>query len=151
MVARVISIKNGEGAAPHAAAIVDTLTLDHAARHVRRRRFTCDGGTEIALDLPAAAHLREGDRLVLEDDREIAIRAAVEPLLEVRPGADAALAALAWHLGNRHVPISIGEGRIVVARDAVLMRMLEGLGATLREVDEPFEPVSGAYHHHDHQ
>ena len=66
------------------------------------------------------------------------------------PGEGVPLAALAWHLGNRHTPAQIERDRILVARDLVLARMLEGLGATLREVEEPFEPVRGAYHSHNH-
>lgn len=127
-----------------------TLTLDHAARHLRRARLTCDDGGIVVVDLPEAAHLAHGDRLVLEDGRAVEVRAAVEPLLEIVPGDGNTVATLAWHLGNRHVPAQIEADRILVGRDPVLARMLEGLGARLREVDEPFEPVRGAYHSHGH-
>ena len=128
----------------------DTLTLDHAARHVRRKAFTCDGGTRVALDQADAMRLRDGDRLVLEDGREIAVRAADEALTEVTASDPARLAEFAWHIGNRHTPCRVEPGRILIARDPVLARMLEGLGAGLREVTGPFEPMGGAYHSHGH-
>lgn len=128
----------------------DTLTLDHAARHVRRKAFTCDGGTRVALDLPDAVQLRDGDRLVLEGGGEVLVRAAHEALLEVTARDPARLAEIAWHVGNRHAPARVEVYRIVIARDPVLARMLTGLGAEVREVDEPFEPMRGAYHSHGH-
>lgn len=124
-----------------------TLTLDHAARHVRRTTLTCDDGTRVALDLPQAMHLAHGDRLMTADGG-IVVRAAAEPLLEAVASDGMSIAALAWHLGNRHTPAQIEGERILVPRDPVLARMLGGLGASVREVEEPFEPVRGAYHSH---
>ena len=46
--------------------------------------------------------------------------------------------------------IQIDEARILIRRDHVIRAMLEGLGATVTEVIEQFQPVHGAYHGHDH-
>ena len=129
---------------------LDSLTLDHAARHVRRKAFTCDGGTRIALDLPDAVQLRDGDLLALDDGGTILVRAAPERLIEIATADPARLAILAWHIGNRHAPAQVEAGRILIAHDAVLGRMLESMGAAVREVSEPFEPERGAYHSHGH-
>ena len=75
-----------------------------------------------------------------EDRRLVAVRAAVEPLLEVRGD----LARLAWHIGNRHAPARIEADRLLVRRDRVMAQMLEGLGAALAEIDGPFVPEGGA-------
>ena len=70
-----------------------------------------------------------------------------------------ALARVAWHLGNRHTPAQIEEGRILIQPDHVLAEMVEGLGAHVHRVKRPFEPEGGAYgghgplhasHHHHH-
>ncbi len=58
----------------------------------------------------------------------------------------------AYHLGNRHVPVQIGDGFLRIATDHVLCDMLLGLGAHVQEMEAPFEPESGAYgggHGHD--
>jgi urease accessory protein len=52
---------------------------------------------------------------------------------------------LAWHIGNRHLPAQIGEGRILIREDSVIEEMLIGLGAGVRHVTEPFTPEAGAY------
>jgi urease accessory protein len=85
-------------------------------------------------------------------------------LLEVRGRDPVHLAGLAWHIGNRHLAAAIEAGRILILRDHVISAMLEGLGAVVRDVVEPFNPLGGAYsgesgghgthghaHGHDHE
>jgi urease accessory protein len=40
----------------------------------------------------------------------------------------------------------IEKKRILVPRDHVAKAMLQGLGAEVRDVTEPFIPMQGAYH-----
>lgn len=64
-------------------------------------------------------------------------------------------ARIAWHLGNRHIPIQIlFECSLRIQDDHVLVHMVEGLGARVRRHEAPFTPEPGAYagggHSHDH-
>jgi len=130
---------------------IDTITLDHQARHRRRMAMTSDGGLRFLLDLPEAAYLRHGDGLVLEDGRVVLIKAAPEALLEIRARDARHLSALAWQIGNRHLEAQIEADRILIRRDHVIAAMLHGLGAATREVVEIFTPEAGAYDgHHRH-
>ena len=130
---------------------VDCLTLAAHDRHRRRVRLTCDGGTDLLLDLDRATLLDDGDGLRLDDGGWIAVRAAVEEVLEVTAPSAAALARLAWHIGNRHHPAQLDDGRILVAADPVMASMLRALGADLRPCRALFRPEGGAYDtHHDH-
>jgi len=137
-----------------------TITLDETARHRRRMMMTSDrlpSGATISflLDLPAARLLRHGDGLVLDDSRVIEVCAEPEPLIEVR-GRDAAhLLALAWQIGNRHLAAEIAAETIRIRRDHVIRAMLMGLGATVADIEAPFDPEGGAYGgahagHHEH-
>jgi urease accessory protein len=56
------------------------------------------------------------------------------------------LARVAYHLGNRHVALQIGEGWLRYSHDHVLDEMARGLGAQLSVEQAPFEPEGGAYH-----
>ncbi len=128
----------------------DSVTLAHDERHRRRVRLVADGGLEFLLDLAEARVLRDGDRLVLEDGRRVAVRAAEEDVLEARAPTAAGLARLAWHLGNRHAPVQVleEEGALRLKADHVLERLLrEHLGAEVRRLRAPFEPEGGAYAH----
>jgi urease accessory protein len=127
------------------------VTLDFDDRHRRRRRYTAEGGLAFLLDLPEAAVLRDGDGLALENGGFVLVRAAPEPLVEVTADTPAQLARLAWHLGNRHLPTRIEAGRLLIRDDHVIVEMLQGLGAGIRQVSEPFDPEGGAYGEHNRQ
>ncbi|RVV98846.1 urease accessory protein UreE [Mesobaculum littorinae] len=133
--------QGGRQTTPHAAP-TDHIEMDYEARFLRRRRVTTAAGEDVLVDLPETTDLRDGDALVLDDGRHIAVVAACEPLLEVRGPS---LARLAWHIGNRHTPCEVRADCLRLQADHVLAQMLSGLGADLREVSAPFTPEGGAY------
>lgn len=123
----------------------DTITLDSTARYRRRMRMRSDAGTSFLLDLPSARLLRDGDSLVLSDGGTIEVRAAAEALYEVRARGADGLLRLAWHVGNRHLPTEVHADHLRIREDAVIGRMLEGLGARVTRVSAGFDPEGGAY------
>jgi urease accessory protein len=125
--------------------------LAHDERHLRRRAIELADGSKVLVDLPEPVALNDGDRLVLEDGGHIEIIAAPEDVYDIRARDGVHLAELAWHIGNRHLAASIEAGRILILRDHVIKAMLEGLGATVTDVSEPFKPVRGAYSGHGGQ
>ena len=133
------------------------ITLDETARHRRRMLMVSDEGLRFMLDLPQARLLRHGDGLVLDDGRVIEVVAVPERLYEVRARDARHLLALAWQIGNRHLAAAIEAERILIRRDHVIGDMLVGLGATVTEIEAPFDPEGGAYggahqgHHHHHE
>jgi urease accessory protein len=126
------------------------VALDFDGRFVRRRRLMADDGTELLLDLPAARRLVAGDGLMLPDGGIVEVVALPEALVEVRAESAARLARLAWHLGNRHLPVEIADDVILIRDDHVIVDMVERLGATVRRVQRPFNPEGGAYGQHNH-
>ena len=123
----------------------DRVVLDYDERHRRRRAITASKGTSFVLDLPTATEMRGGDALVLEDGRLIEIVAAPEPLLEIRCADAQHLARVAWHLGNRHLPVQAMKNALRIRRDHVMAEMAVRLGAKVMEIEAPFDPESGAY------
>lgn len=134
----------------------DTITLDETDRHRRRMKMTSDGGIDFLLDLPEARLLKHGEGLKLSDGRVIEVRATPETLYEITARNARHMLVLTWQIGNRHLAADITETRIRIRADHVIKEMLEGLGATVREIEAPFNPEGGAYggkhegHHHDH-
>ncbi|MBL6458714.1 urease accessory protein UreE [Belnapia sp. T6] len=127
------------------------VTLDFDDRFRRRKRYVAEDGFAFLLDLEDAMALRQGDGLLLEEGGVILVRAAPEPLVEVRAENSGRLMRLAWHLGNRHLPTEIQPDRLLIRDDHVIVAMLRGLGAELRKVEEPFNPEGGAYGEHNRQ
>jgi urease accessory protein len=100
--------------------------------------------------------LRTDDVLVLDDGRLVEVVAEPEPLIEVRMADASAMARLAWHLGDRHVPVQVLERRLRVKREPATEALLESLAVKITTIEAPFEPESGSglgddhHHHHDH-
>lgn len=135
----------------------DRVLLDWDRRFRRRITLTTEGGAAVLLDLPQATRLRAGDALVLEDGALIAVVAKPEKLAEIHAHEDGALVRIAWHLGNRHLPVQLMAGgeHLRIRRDHVIEAMVEGLGGHVEPIEAPFDPEAGAYaaahsHHHHH-
>ncbi|MCV9961502.1 urease accessory protein UreE [Pararhizobium sp. BT-229] len=123
-----------------------TIALAHDQRHLRRKLLHLDNDDVVMLDLKEPVMLADGDLLVLDTGGYVRIAATEEALYDIRPRDPLHLIELAWHLGNRHLAAEIRPDRILIQRDPVIKAMLEGLGATVGEVTEPFQPMRGAYH-----
>jgi urease accessory protein len=119
----------------------DIVVLAYDERLLRRRRLVTVHDEGFLVDLAETVGLDERDCLVLADGRLIEVIAADEDLMEVQGD----LHRYAWHIGNRHAPCQIERDRLLIRRDHVLRAMLEGLGAVVKDVVEPFTPEGGAY------
>jgi len=139
----------------HHQPVVDTVILDYAQRSVQTITVTGVKGSTIEIDLHEPMRLRTDDLLLLDDGSLVEVVAAPEPLIEARATDVAALARLAWHLGERHVPVQLLPNRIRARRDAAVEALLQLLGARVTAIEAPFEPEAGADelshgHGHDH-
>ena len=142
-------LPHGTWAGPEA----DRVLIDFDRRHRRRLTLTTECGEQLLLDLPQAVRLRDGDALETEDSRLIRVVAKPEPLLEIHAHSAADLVRIAWHLGNRHLPVQLLRDRIRIRADHVIAEMVRGLGGHAEAIEAPFDPEGGAYAgghtHHD--
>lgn len=122
-----------------------SVTLVYDDRHRRRLSLKTDAGEPFLLDLAETTLLREGDGLALQEGEWIEVHAAPESLLEVTATDALGLLRLAWHFGNRHLPVQIERNRLVIRRDRVMANLVETLGGQTCEIEAPFMPESGAY------
>ncbi len=132
---------------------IDRVLIDFDRRHRRRIQLTTESGADILLDLPQAVRLRDGDGLALEDGRIVAVIARPEPLADIHAHDEATLVRIAWHLGNRHLPVQFVAGHLRIRRDHVIEEMAELLGGHVGRIEAPFDPEAGAYaggHSHAH-
>lgn len=131
-----------------------TLTLPRDKRIRSRLRAVLDDGRDVGVFLERGQTLQDGDLLAGPDGTVVIVRAAPEPVSEVRCDDPLLLARACYHLGNRHVAVQIETGRLRYQHDHVLDDMLRGLGLQVEYLDAPFEPEPGAYggsaHGHAH-
>ena len=130
-----------------------TLTLPFEMRRRSRLLLKLDEGEEAGLFVERGIVLVDGDDLLASDGRVVRVIAAHEDVYRVSPTVDCTLVRASYHLGNRHIPVQIGDGFLRIERDAVLRDMLIGIGAQVVDEIAPFQPEPGAYgggHRHGH-
>jgi urease accessory protein len=135
--------------------VVDTLILTYAQRTAQRGFLFGVNGTCIELDFAEPVRLRTDDALMLDDGNLAEVVAEAEPLIEMRAADPSSFARLAWHLGDRHVPIEVKANRLRMRRDPAIEKLLHDLDVKLIAIEAPFEPEDGAYAvaghlHHEH-
>ena len=130
------------------------LALTYEARSKSRLRCFTTAGEEVGLFLERGQPpLRDGECLRAADGRLVMVRARAEQLLHVTCANAFELTRAAYHLGNRHVALQLGNGWLRLLDDYVLKDMLLQLGASVEAIEAPFQPEHGAYgggHHHSH-
>jgi urease accessory protein len=122
------------------------LVLPFELRCRSRFRAQLAGGEEVGVLLARGQILRGGDLLLADDGRVVEIAAAPERVSTVRTRDARLLARVAYHLGNRHVALQVGDSWLRYCHDHVLDDMVRGLGAEPAIEQAPFEPEAGAYH-----
>lgn len=135
---------------------VGEVALAFEWRQKSRMRLTIDSGPHageaVGFDLPRGTVLRDGMWVASADGLSLRVRAAEEELIHVEAETAWALMRIAYHLGNRHVPLQIGPGWLRLQYDHVLEGMVRGLGGHVTLLDASFDPEAGAYGygHHSH-
>jgi urease accessory protein len=142
-------------AEPHVDDVPLELVFDTRKRS--RHRLTLPDGSELAWALIPGTMLHSGDRLEADDGgafvRVFVVVAAAEPVLRIIADTPLALTRAAYHLGNRHIAVEVGNGYLAITPDPVLHDMLDQLGVQVEAMDAPFQPETGAYgggHKHGH-
>jgi len=134
---------------------VPSLSLPFERRQIARQRVVLSHGgdseaaTEAGLKLPRGTILRTGDLLMSDDERYARVVAAAEEVSLVRCDNAQSLARAAYHLGNRHVWVQVGDHWLRYLHDHVLDEMVVGLGLSVVAEQAPFEPEAGAYASHE--
>ena len=122
------------------------MELNFQQRQKSRYKAQTVCGETLGWFLDRGRVLEDGDLLLCEDDSSVLVIAADETVSEVHSDNPHLLMRASYHLGNRHVPLQIGESTLRYQHDHVLDEMLIGLGLTVACCQRPFHPENGAYH-----
>lgn len=127
---------------------IPTLTLKFEERQKSRYKTKTDCGQDIGWFIDRGIVLEDGDCLKCSDGQFICVRSASESVSQIESTNQLLLTRGAYHLGNRHVPLQVGDGFLRYQHDHVLDDMVRGLGMTVECKELPFQPENGAYHGH---
>lgn len=124
---------------------IGTVRGDAEARFRRRARLVTDHGMDLLLDLRRPTRLADGSGLLLEDGTMVRVVAEIEALLDITAFDDPTLTRIAWHLGQRHIPVQFLRHRLRVRAERQVADLLERLGCEATPISAPFDPEQGAY------
>lgn len=146
-------IPKGQGLAKAILARALEIQLPFEARNKSRFSEILSDGREVHFFLPRGNVLVDGDILVADDGSMIRVVAADQDVVTIASASAHQLMRAAYHLGNRHIPVQVGEGFLRIEPDSVLEGMIGQLGLEIKRERASFEPESGAYgggHRHSH-
>jgi urease accessory protein len=138
----------------------DILVLPFELRCRARFRAVSENGITVGLFLERGHVLDEGDVLISDCGQRFAVKAAAEAVVTATAADLRSFARACYHLGNRHVPLQLGDYWVRFQPDHILEAMVAGFGLALAHAAQPFRPEPGAYSgqggahqhagHHDH-
>ncbi|WP_153721186.1 urease accessory protein UreE [Sporosarcina cascadiensis] len=123
------------------------LDWEHLSKRILRAETT--GNTDIALRIDQEEPLQYGDILFEDENRIIAIRTKMEPVIVIKPKDMTEMGKAAFELGNRHTPSLIEKNEIIVRADHTLIPLLEEVGVAFETTEKRFkQPFKYRGHSH---
>ncbi|MBI3327159.1 MAG: urease accessory protein UreE [Nitrospinae bacterium] len=127
--------------------IVDRVDLTWEQRQKSRQKLQTAQGQQIALALPTGTRLQAGDLLGTAEGW-IEVQLAPEDVLTIRPRTPREMAFVAYQIGNRHLPLEIGDKGLKTLHEPVLADYLAQHGVPVERAQLPFIPVTATPGHH---
>jgi urease accessory protein len=129
---------------------VERLPVASSAMTRRVLRLASSIG-DLGLMLDGDLRIRNGDVLVADDARVIAVEVVADDVLIAYPGSIAQAVEIAHALGNRHIPVIREGDAIVVGYAAPLEELLDRSGVRFERVARVMErPFVHAHAPHTH-
>ena len=127
----------------------DTLTMTFEDRRQGHGKRRSDGGIEFAISLPSGVVMKGGDCLVLPAEQTVVtVREAPEAVYVVQPKTPQQWAFYAYHVGNRHQQVMIGETELIFLQNPAVRSLLEQLHIHFHTDTRPFTAALANVHEH---
>jgi urease accessory protein len=126
--------------------IVDLVALTWEQRHKSRQKLLTVHGRAVGLALPTGTRLQAGDLLAIPEG-VIRVECAPEDVLVIHPRNPRESAFVAYQIGNRHLPLEIGDRELKTLYETVLEAYLKRHGIPIEHTQLPFTPVSATAGH----
>ncbi|MHA6261003.1 urease accessory protein UreE [Sporosarcina sp. CAU 1771] len=118
---------------------IEWVELDWEQLSKRIFRTQTTEKTDIALRIDQEEPLQYGDVLFEDEEKIIAIRTKMEPVIVIKPKDMAEMGKAAFELGNRHTPSLIEGNEIIVRADHTLEPLLTEVGVAFETTEKRFK------------
>ena len=106
---------------------VERIYLESDELLKRVLRVTSDHGHEYGISLPKGSEMRDGDILFNDGHNMVVISVKEDDVIVITPRDINEMGEVAHNLGNKHLPVQIEDGKIIIQYDYLVEKFLQDL------------------------
>ena len=126
---------------------VERIYLESDELLKRVLRVTSDHGHEYGISLPKGSEMKDGDILFNDGHNIIVISVKEDDVIVITPRDINEMGEIAHNLGNKHLPIQIEDGKIIIQYDYLIEKFLQDLKVNFERKNMKLKQ---AFRHVDH-
>lgn len=126
---------------------VERIYLESDELLKRVLRVTSDHGHEYGISLPKGSEMRDGDILFNDGHNMVVISVKEDDVIVVTPRDINEMGEVAHNLGNKHLPVQIEDGKIIIQYDYLVEKFLQDLQVNFERKNMKLKQ---AFRHVDH-
>ena len=126
---------------------VERIYLESDELLKRVLRVTSDHGHEYGISLPKGSEMRDGDILFNDGHNMVVISVKEDDVIVITPRDINEMGDVAHNLGNKHLPVQIEDGKIIIQYDYLVEKFLQDLQVNFERKNMKLKQ---AFRHVDH-
>lgn len=126
---------------------VERIYLESDELLKRVLRVTSDHGHEYGISLPKGSEMRDGDILFNDGHNMVVISVKEDDVIVITPRDINEMGEVAHNLGNKHLPVQIEDGKIIIQYDYLVEKFLQDLQVNF---ERKKMKLKQAFRHVDH-
>lgn len=126
---------------------VERIYLESDELLKRVLRVTSDHGHEYGISLPKGSEMRDGDILFNDGHNMVVISVKEDDVIVITPRDINEMGEIAHNLGNKHLPVQIEDGKIIIQYDYLIEKFLQDLKVNFERKNMKLKQ---AFRHVDH-
>ena len=126
---------------------VERIYLESDELLKRVLRVTSDHGHEYGISLPKGSEMRDGDTLFNDGHNMVVISVKEDDVIVITPRDINEMGEVAHNLGNKHLPVQIEDGKIIIQYDYLVEKFLQNLQVNFERKNMKLKQ---AFRHVDH-
>ena len=126
---------------------VERIYLESDELLKRVLRVTSDHGHEYGISLPKGSEMKDGDILFNDGHNIVVISVKEDDVIVITPRDINEMGEIAHNLGNKHLPVQIEDGKIIIQYDYLIEKFLQDLKVNFERKNMKLKQ---AFRHVDH-
>ena len=126
---------------------IERIYLESNELLKRVLRVTSDHGHEYGISLPKGSEMKDGDILFNDGHNIVVISVKEDDVIVITPRDINEMGEIAHNLGNKHLPVQIEDGKIIIQYDYLIEKFLQDLKVNFERKNMKLKQ---AFRHVDH-